>query len=75
MFLARFPFRASPLDGICAPLPHSSPTLRWGPYHVPVAGVGAGLSDAAPRSPGDTRTDVHTGRNHCLSGISRGIPH
>lgn len=27
MFLARFPFRASPLDGICAPLPHGSPTL------------------------------------------------
>lgn len=27
MFLARLPFRASPLDGICAPRPHGSPTL------------------------------------------------
>lgn len=64
-FLARFLFRASPLDGICASLPHCSPTLPQGLYHMPVAGVRAGLSGAASHSTGKTRTDTHTGRKKC----------
>lgn len=31
--LARFPSRASPFDGICARLPHDSPTPLYGLYH------------------------------------------
>lgn len=67
MFLARFPFRASPLDGICAALPHGSPTLRWGLYHVPVAGVGVALSGAASPSPGETGTDYAHGTKSDIS--------
>jgi len=60
MFLARFPFRASPLEGICVPLPHSSPTLRYGLYHVPRVGVGAAQSGAASLCTGETATYTHS---------------
>lgn len=59
MFLTRFLLYASPLDGICASLPHGSPTLPWGLYHMPVAGVGAGMPGAASHGIGKIRKDTH----------------
>lgn len=74
MFLARFPQCFSVKRNLCSS-PTLLPTLRSGLYHVPVAGVGAGLSGAASHIAAKTKGETHAGRGLDISDMSQGVSH